>query len=336
MKDKLKPVWPTVTRRQLRALAAVVETGSISQAAERLGVTPPAVSLQMRQLKAAAGLPLLDRAKSGMRPTDAGRIVLRAAGEIEAALTAAAEEIAALAGVERGRVAVGVVSTAKYFAPRALALFSREHPGIDVRLIVGNRDTVLSALRDFAIDFAVTGRPPEDVAIDRAVIGENPHIIIGPPGHALAGARAVPLARFVEETFLLREEGSGTRILMERLFAAAGLNPNTGMEIGSNETIKQAVMAGLGIALISAHTVAAELKDGRLIAFDVPGLPIVRQWFVTKRSERQLLPAAQALWDFFEKRSADYLPPRAENSEAVVREGRRGEPDALVTATVGR
>jgi LysR family transcriptional regulator for metE and metH len=311
MKEIFRPLLPNITRRQLRAFAAVVEMGSISQAAQRLNVTPPAVSLQMRQLEAAAGLPLLDRAKAGMRPTEAGRIVLKAAGEIEAALSACAEEIAALSGVERGRVVVGVVSTAKYFAPRALAIFSREHPGVDVRLIVGNRGVVLSALRDFSIDFAVAGRPPEDMAIDRAVIGDNPHIIIGPPGHPLAGKRNVPLARFADETFLLREEGSGTRMLMERLFSEAGLSPNIGMEIGSNETIKQAVMAGLGIALISAHTVAAELEDGRLISFDVPGLPIVRQWFVTKRTERQLLPAAQALWDFFEKRSAEYLPDAA-------------------------
>ncbi len=317
MKEILKPALPNVTRRQLRALAAVAETGSISQAAERLNVTPPAISLQMRQLEAVVGLPLLDRSKSGMRPTDAGRIVLKVAGALEAALSACAEEIAALAGIERGRVTVGVVSTAKYFAPRALAIFSKEHPGIDVRLVVGNRDTVLTALRDFAIDFAVAGRPPEDMAIDRAVIGNNPHIIIGPPDHPLAGRRQIPLARFAGETFLLREEGSGTRMLMERLFAESGLSPNIGMEIGSDETIKQAVMAGLGVALISAHTVAAELEDGRLISFDVPGLPIVRQWFVTKRTERQLLPAAQALWDFFEKRSNEYLPAPAGPAKTV-------------------
>jgi DNA-binding transcriptional LysR family regulator len=308
MKEALKSALPNVTRRQLRALAAVVETGSISQAAERLNVTPPAVSLQMRQLEMAAGLPLLERAKAGMRPTDAGRIVLRAAGTVEAALAAAAEEIAALSGIERGRVTVGVVSTAKYFAPRALAIFSKEHPGVDVRLMVGNRDMVLTALRDFTVDFAVAGRPPEDMAIDRAAIGNNPHIIIGPPDHPLAGRRKIPLARFAGETFLLREEGSGTRMLMERLFAESGLSPNIGMEIGSNETIKQAVMAGLGVALISAHTVAAELEDGRLVSFDVPGLPIVRQWYVTKRTERQLLPAAQALWTFFEQRSGEFLP----------------------------
>ncbi len=308
MKDSLKPVLPHVTRRQLRAFVAVAESGSISQAAQILGVTPPAVSLQMRQLEAAAGLPLLDRGKGGMRPTDAGLIILRAAGAVEGSMAACAEELAAVAGVERGRVAVGVISTAKYFAPRALAMFSREHPGVDIRLVVGNRDVVVTALREFTIDFAVAGQPPEDMAMDRVAIGNNPHIIIGPPDHPLAEKHRIPLARFAGETFLLREEGSGTRAVMERLFSESGLSPHIGMEIGSDETIKQAVMAGLGVALISAHTVAAELEDGRLIAFDVPGLPIVRQWFVTRRTERQLLPAAQALWEFFERRSADYLP----------------------------
>jgi DNA-binding transcriptional LysR family regulator len=306
-----------VTLRQLRAFAAVTASGSISAAAQALAVTPPAVSLQMRQLEDAAGLPLLDRSRGSMRPTDAGRVLLRSIAEIETALSASAEQFAALRGIERGRVAVGVVSTAKYFAPHALALFSREHPGIDVRLVVGNRGEVLAALRDMSIDFALTGRPPEDFPVDRGVIGDNPHIIVGPPEHPLAHERDVPLARLAGETFLLREEGSGTRALMQRLFSDAGLSPNLGMEIGSNETVKQAVMAGLGIALLSAHTVSAELEDGRLVSFDIPGLPIVRQWYVTKKRERHLLPAAQALWDFFEKRSADYLPARADKRAAA-------------------
>jgi LysR family transcriptional regulator for metE and metH len=308
MKEKLKDPLANVTLRQLRAFEAVARSGSISGAARALNVTPPAVSLQMRQLEGAAGFPLLDRAREGMRPTEAGRVLLHSIARIEMALAAGSEEIAALKGLERGRVAVGVVSTAKYFAPRALAIFSREHPGIDVRLMVGNRGQVVAALRDMSIDFALTGRPPEDFAIDRAMIGNNPHIIIGPPGHPLAGKRKVSLSRLVGETFLLREEGSGTRDLMQRLFADAGLSPNLGMEIGSNETVKQAVMAGLGVALLSAHTVAAELSDGRLISFDVRGLPIIRKWFVTKKRERQLLPAADALWNFFKGRSVDFLP----------------------------
>jgi LysR family transcriptional regulator for metE and metH len=165
MKDSLKGMLANITRRQLRAFAAVVETGSISKAAQALGITPPAVSLQMRLLEEAAGLPLLDRGKGSMRPTDAGKLVMRAAGDVEAAVAACAEQIAALSGVERGRVTVGIISTAKYFVPRALAIFSREHPGIDVRLMVGNRGAVLAALADAR---RALGRIDEALASARA------------------------------------------------------------------------------------------------------------------------------------------------------------------------
>jgi LysR family transcriptional regulator for metE and metH len=152
------------------------------------------------------------------------------------------------------------------------------------------------------------GRPPLDYAVEQAVIGDHPHIIVGPADHPLARRKRVALTDLADETFLLREQGSGTRGLMQRLFADAGLSPNLGMEIGSNETIKQAVIAGLGIALISAHTVSAEIADGRLAVLPVKGLPIVRQWFVVRPQDKRLLPAAQALWDFLAASGAAYLP----------------------------
>lgn len=154
------------------------------------------------------------------------------------------------------------------------------------------------------MDFAVTGRPPENFDVESEVFADHPHIIIAPPDHPLVGRKSVPVARLASETFLLRERGSFTRDLMSRMFAAAGLNPNLGMEIGSNETIKQAVIAGLGIALISAHTVAAEIEDGRLATLNVSGLPKVLQWFVVKRKKTRLLPPAMALWNYFQESRA--------------------------------
>ncbi len=308
MKEKLSPALRRITLKQLRALAAVTSAGTVSGAARALHVTPPAVALQLRLLEEAAGLPLVERAERGLRPTAAGREVLAAAKRIETALGECGEALRALSGGEGGAVAVGVVSTAKYFAPRALAAFAKAHPNIDVRLKVGNRRETVAALAGYDLDFAITGRPPEDFAVEKAVIGDHPHIIIGPPDHPLIGRPRLTLAELAGEPFLLREPGSGTRLLMKRLFAAAGLSPTLGMEIGSNETIKQAVMAGLGIALISAHTVWAEIADGRLAAFDVQGLPVVRQWFVVKRKEKRLLPAAQALWSFLSESGARYLP----------------------------
>jgi LysR family transcriptional regulator for metE and metH len=311
MKEKLKPSLRGVTLKQLRALTSAARAGTISAAAQALNVTPPAVTLQMRLLEQAAGMPLLERTDKGLRPTDGGREILATANRIEAALIECGEALEALSGMDGGRVSVGVVSTAKYFAPRALAAFAKAHPKVEIRLLVGNREETIAGLAAYDLDFAVMGRPPQDFAVANAVIGDHPHIIIGPAGHPLARRKRIALAGLEGETFLLRERGSGTRLLMQRMFAAADISPNFGMEIGSNETIKQAVMAGLGIALISAHTVSAELRDGRLAAFNVSGLPIMRQWFVVRRQEKRLLPAAQSLWDFLATSGSRFLPETA-------------------------
>lgn len=300
-----------VSLKQLRALVAAVRSGKASGAAEALNITPPAVSLQLRLLEQNAGLPVLERIHGELRPTQAGQELLAAAERIEIALADCGEALEALIDSGGGRVSVGVISTAKYFAPQALAAFAKTHPKVDIRLQVGNREETIAALHEHELDFAVMGRPPLDFAVEQAVIGDHPHIIVGPVDHPLARRRRLMLKDLADETFLLREQGSGTRGLMQRLFSDAGLSPNLGMEIGSNETIKQAVMAGLGIALISAHTVSAEIADGRLAVLPIAGLPIVRTWFVVRPQDKRLLPAGQALWDFFAASGADYLPDTA-------------------------
>jgi LysR family transcriptional regulator for metE and metH len=308
MKENLNTFARRVTLRQLRALAAVVRAGTVTGAAERLALTPPAVSLQLKQLEETAGVVLVERTGVGARPTDAGREVLAALALIETALGDCAAAIEALRGIDRGRVAVGVTSTAKYFAPRALAAFKQAHPKVELRLLVGNRSDTVVALEGFEIDLAIMGRPPEHLALERAVIGDHPHVVLAAPDHPLARRRDVALAELAAETFLMREAGSGTRTLAERLFAQAGVEPAVGMEISSNETIKQAVMAGMGIAFLSAHTAAAEIDDGRLAIVDVAGLPAVRQWFVVRRREKRLLPAGQALWNHLAGSGAAFLP----------------------------
>lgn len=297
-----------ITLKQLRTLTAVVRHGTMAAAAESLHITAPAVTIQMRQLEEAAGLPLLDRTAEGFRPTEAGREVLEAAARIERALAECGEALAEMRDLQTGRVSVAVVSTAKYFAPQALAAFARERPKIAIRILVGNRGDTIAALESYEADIAIMGRPPENLQVEAMTIGPHPHVIVAPPDHPKARMRSIRPAALADETFLLREPGSGTRILMETLFADTGVTPRIGMEIGSNETIKQAVMAGLGIALISAHTVAVELRDGRLVALPVEGLPIVRQWFVVKRSDKRLLPAARALRDFLVEKGRTFLP----------------------------
>jgi len=308
MKENLNVIISRVTLKQLRAMSAVVRTGTISKAAIDLNVTPPAVSMQMRLLEETVGLPVVERTDSGLRPTDAGVLVLDAVHRCESALAACGEALEEMKGIGGGRVAVGVVSTAKYFAPRALAAFTKTHPKVEMRLSVGNRRETIDSLRRNELDFAVMGRPPQEFEVDRVVIGDHPHIIVAPPDHPMAKRKKISFADVAGETFLLREDGSGTRALMQRLFAKVGHNPNTGMEIGSNETIKQAVMAGLGIALLSAHTVGPEVSEARLVILDVDGLPVIRQWFVVKRKERVLMPASRALWDFLAVSGADFLP----------------------------
>jgi DNA-binding transcriptional LysR family regulator len=307
MKVSLNSPLGRVTLRQLRALHAVAEHRTVTGAAGALGLTPPAVSLALRELETLLDAPLIERSPAGARPTEAGEEVLAAYSRVALALADCADGLAALRGGGAGRVSVGVISTAKYFAPRALAAFRRAHPNVELKVLVGNRRDTIEALEGFSLDFALMGRPPEHFAVDQAVIGPHPHVIIAAPDHPLTGRR-LRLAELGGEVFLLREQGSGTRILVQRLFAEAGMDPHVGMELGSNETIKQAVMAGMGIALLSAHTIAAEVEDRRLAVLDVEGLPVVREWYVVKRREKRLLPAARALWDELARDGHRLLP----------------------------
>jgi LysR family transcriptional regulator, low CO2-responsive transcriptional regulator len=297
-----------LTIRQLRALAAVQAAGSVTSAAGRLHLTQPAVTLQIRNLQQLAGLPLIQRTGDGMILTEAGRNVLALAERIEAALVDCEQSLDMIAGRSGGHVSIGAVSTAKYFVPFAIAAFSRRFPKIDVTLRIGNREDIREALRDYDLDIAIMGRPPADIQVEMRLLGKHPHVVIAPAGHALARKKRITSADLQDEVFITREVGSGTRMLMEGFFQTNGLKPKIGMEMDSNETIKQAVIAGLGIALISQHTVSHELSEGRLVALKLPGLPIVRQWHAIRRADKLLLPPAQAMLDFLGKEGSRYLP----------------------------
>ncbi|MBI3699719.1 MAG: LysR family transcriptional regulator [Afipia sp.] len=297
-----------VTIRQLRALAALSNGGSVTAAANKLNLTQPAVTLQLRNLQDLAGLPLVQRTSDGMILNSAGQEVLALHERIEAAIAICSTSLDMIAGRTGGRVSIGAVSTSKYFVPFAIAAFSKLHPKIDVRLSIGNRKEIREALRGYELDFAIMGRPPPELDVETHLIGDHPHVIIAPKGHWLENDFGLAAVDLAHETFLTREQGSGTRMLMEQLFESTELQPTIGMEMSSNETIKQAVIAGLGIAFISAHTVATEIEDGRLITLDVAGLPIVRQWFVVRKQEKVLLPPAQAMLDFLSAEGAHFLP----------------------------
>jgi LysR family transcriptional regulator for metE and metH len=297
-----------ISIRQLRALAALASSGSITAAANKLNLTQPAVTLQLRNLQALAELPLIQRTSDGMLLTDAGREVLTLCERVEAAIAGCGTALEMIAGKTAGRISIGAVSTAKYFVPFAISGFSKLHPKIDVRLFIGNRQEIGAALRGYDLDIAIMGRPPADIDMEVHLIGDHPHVIIAPTAHRLARKPRLSLGDLASETFLTREPGSGTRGLMEQLFESAGIRPTIGMVMSSNETIKQAVIAGLGVAFISAHTVATELDERRLATLNVEGLPVIRQWFVLARKDKVLLPPARAMIEFLSAQGARFLP----------------------------
>ena len=297
-----------LTIRQLRALAAVHRHKSVTAAARQLHLTQPAVTLQIRNLQALAGLPLIQRTGDGMLLTEVGREMLALSERIEAAITSCETALDMIAGNTAGRISIGAVSTAKYFVPFAISGFSRLYPKVDISLFIGNRQEIGTALRGYDLDIAIMGRPPVDIPMNVHLIGDHPHVIIAPTGHRLARKTRLALSDLAGETFLTREPGSGTRGLMEQLFESARLSPTIGMTMSSNETIKQAVIAGLGIAFISAHTVATELDERRLVTLDVDGLPVIRQWFVLSRKDKVLLPPAQAMLNYLSAEGARFLP----------------------------
>lgn len=299
-----------VTLKQLRALAAITRAGSLTAAANVLNVTTPAVSTQLRALESNFGTQLLHRGPAGrLELTAAGKTVLAAVTEIENALQHCFRHVEALRAGKEGHVILGVVSTGKYFAPGLVVRVRDALPNIDLELDIGNRSDIIAALRNHRVDLAVMGRPPRDPVVEAERLGDHPHLMIAPPGHTLVGKSDVTAQRLLEETFLCREHGSGTRILMERFLDRIGEGtPYKMIELGTNETIKQAVIAGLGIALISAHTVEAELASGRLKTIDMEGLPIIRQWFIVHPKGRPLTAAAAHVRQFLIGLQGEFLP----------------------------
>lgn len=298
-----------VTIKQLESVRAVAEAGTIVKAAEQLNVTPAALTSRIQLLEEDAGVALFDRAGGRLRLTVAGEEVVNAAHRVERVLTDLDITLGAIRGTRSGRIAVGIVSTAKYIAPRLVAAFARQNQHIEVTITVGNRSEMVAQLRDHKIDVCLMGRPPSDFPVESVAIGEHPQVIVAAPDHPLVGQRDIGKAELAQENFINREEGSGTRAVFDYFFSDVPVrHPPVNIEIGSNETIKQAVMAGLGLALLSAHTIEAEVSSGRLAVLDVAGLPLLRQWFIVRRADRAPTPIAQAMWEFAVKEAPKLLP----------------------------
>lgn len=289
-----------VTLRQLKIFEAVARHLSFSRAAEELHLTQPAVSMQVQALEELAGLPLTEQAGKKVRLTAAGEELARQARRVAEQLREAGEALAALKGVEAGRLKIGVVSTAKYFAPSLLAEFRRRHPRVELQLTVKNRGTIVRHLAENDIDLAIMGTPPSEFETVAKIFADHPLVFIAAPNHPLAHKRRIDPQRLAQESLLIREPGSGTRSALERFLADHRVTAGTTMELGSNETIKQAVMAGLGLSFLSQHTIGLECSVGRLAILNIAGTPVKRQWRLVYRTDKRLMPAATAFVEFMD------------------------------------
>lgn len=295
------------TFRQLQIFCAVTRHKSFVRASEELHLSQPAVSMQIRQLEETLGLPLIDRFGKRVQLTEAGLRFHDHASRVIGELQTAEQTINQLKGLRGGRITVGMVSTAKYFVPKLLARFATLHPNLDLRIVTGNRGALHNYLHRNEIDLAIMGRPPRELEMIAEAFAPHPYVFIAPHDHPCAGAAAIDIFELRHDTVLQREPESGTRILTDEYFAKTLFRPKRLIEMDSNEMIKQAVIAGMGVSLISLHTLGLELRHGALAVLDVAGTPIQRTWHVAHLAEKRHSPAAAALRDFVLEHGADFL-----------------------------
>jgi DNA-binding transcriptional LysR family regulator len=305
------------TVRQLQVFVEAARLLSFARVSERLHLTPAAVSFQIRQLETNTGFVLFERIGKKVGLTDAGRLFLGYAEMIIKALGDADQMLASLKGLKGGRVTVGLVSTAKFIVPHIMARFRELHPDVAIRLVDGNRREILNLLVKGEIDLAMMGRPPEGVDVEADAFAPHPTVIIAPPAHRLGGRKSIAIEELADESFIFREDGSGTRALLEDFFGGLSFTPQITMTSSSNETIKQAVMAGMGIAGISAHTIGIELGLGLLKVLPVEGLPLMRSWFIAHRRRMPLMPLHAALRNFIIAEGREIID-RLEHSYATI------------------
>ena len=287
----------STTLRQLELFEAIARLGSFTRASEELFLTQPTVSMQIKKLTDTVGMPLFEQVGKKIYLTEVGQELLQASKGISEHL-ANFEMIAAnMKGLKKGKLRLAVVTTAKYFAPRLLGSFCQIYPGVEVSLIVTNRERLLERVANNLDDLYILGQPPDDANVVAEAFLENSLVVIAPADHPLAKVRNIPPAKLANEPFLLREVGSGTRMAVERLFENLGIKINMRMELGSNEAIKQSVIGGLGISVLSRHTLELDLPSKQFVMLDVQGFPIKRHWYFAYPAGKQLSLIASTFVD---------------------------------------
>lgn len=295
------------TFRQLRVFNEVARHLSFARAAENLHLTPPAVTMQVKELEGHVGLPLFDRRGKQVSLTTAGEYMLVYSRKILATLKDAEDAAARLQRAETGVLTIGMVSTAKYFMMKMLASFRSKHQGVELKLAMGNREQLVKMLQNNEVDIAVMGRPPKELQTRAEPFAAHPHVFVSSPGHALSQRGQLTVEDLRPYDFIVREPGSGTRVAMEKFFAEARVEPRLQMQLDSNETLKQAVMAGLGLGFLSLHTIGMELNQGLITLLEVEGAPVVRAWNVVHTQSKMLSPAAEAFRYFMLEHGEKHL-----------------------------
>jgi LysR family transcriptional regulator, low CO2-responsive transcriptional regulator len=296
------------TLRQLRVFASVARHLSFVRAAEELSLSAPAVSMQVKELETEVGLPLFDRNSRQVALTMVGEYMLAHTRRVLSAMRDAEDLVARFRGLQTGPLDVGMVSTAKYFLPRLLAQFRQDHPGIEIRLqVTNNREQIATLMQEGDIELAIMGRPPEGWATRAEPFAMHPHVLVTSVDHRFAHMEVVPARALSGEGFIVREPRSGTRAAFDEYMRAHQLTPRVVMQMSSNEAIKQAVMAGMGVSVLSLHTLGLELDHHLIATPETEGLPIMRRWHVVNNLAKTLSPAAEAFRYFILERGEAFL-----------------------------
>jgi LysR family transcriptional regulator, low CO2-responsive transcriptional regulator len=296
------------TLRQLRVFASVAKHLSFIRAAEELNLTAPAVSMQIKELEVAVGLPVFDRTSRQVSLTMVGEYVLAHSRRVLSAMRDAEDLVARFRGLQTGRLDVGMVSTAEYFLPRLLAEFHQEHPGVVIRLqVANNRDQIVALMQEGDIELAIMGRPPQGYPTRAEPFAMHPHVLVTAIDHPFTQMESVSAQAVAEEGFIVREPNSGTRAALDEYMRNYHMTPRIVMQMSSNEAIKQAVMAGMGISVLSRHTVGLELDHHLIAAPDAEGLPVMRRWHVVNNLAKTLSPAAESFRYFILERGEAFL-----------------------------
>ncbi len=287
------------TFRQLQIFESVYRLASFTRAAEELFLTQPTVSMQIKKLTDAVGLPLFEHVGRRVEPTEAGSELYQACRQVFDVLSNLEMKLSDMQGLKRGRLRLGAITTAKYIAPELLGAFSQNYPGIDLALKVTNRERILERMNANEDDLYILGKKPvDDLEIEEYRFAPNPLVVLAPRNHPLAGEKNISLERLCEEPFIIREPGSGTRDATLKQFESRGLRPWIRMELGSSEAIKHTIIGGLGISVMSLHTLTLDGRGGPMTILDVEGFPIERYWNIVHPKGKELSLAAQAFLQF--------------------------------------